>query len=129
MPRAATATMIDLNVLAELGVFAYLLIFGVAALDVVFPVLPSEATVILAGVLAWQGRLTIVAVGIAAAAGAIAGDHLSYGLGRWTSRGGPRRSGSKVARWPGRRSSSRSGDRRSCWWPASCPEGAPPAHS
>jgi membrane-associated protein len=98
MPRAATTTMIDLNALADLGVLAYLLIFGFAALDVVFPVLPSEATVILAGVLAWQGRLSIVAVGLAAAAGAIAGDHLSYGLGRWTSRGGVRRSGSKVAR-------------------------------
>jgi membrane-associated protein len=98
MPRAATTTMIDLNALADLGVLAYLLIFGFAALDVVFPVLPSEATVILAGVLAWQGRLSIVAVGLAAAAGAIVGDHLSYGLGRWTSRGGVRRSGRKVAR-------------------------------
>jgi membrane-associated protein len=98
MPRAATNTMIDLNALADLGVLAYLLIFGFAALDVVFPVLPSEATVILAGVLAWQGRLSIVAVGLAAAAGAIVGDHLSYGLGRWTSRGGVRRSGRKVAR-------------------------------
>jgi membrane-associated protein len=98
MPRAATTTMIDLNVLADLGVFAYLLIFGFAALDVVFPVLPSEATVILAGVLAWQGRLSIVAVGLAAAAGAIAGDHLSFGLGRWTSRSGFRRPGGKVAR-------------------------------
>ena len=90
--------MIDLNALADLGLLAYLLIFGFAALDVVFPVLPSEATVILAGVLAWQGRLSIVAVGLAAAAGAIVGDHLSYGLGRWTSRGGFRRSGGKVAR-------------------------------
>ena len=98
MPRAATTTMIDLNALADLGVLAYLLIFGFAALDVVLPVLPSEATVILAGVLAWQGRLSIVAVGLAAAAGAIVGDHLSYGLGRWTSRRGVRRSRSKVAR-------------------------------
>jgi membrane protein DedA with SNARE-associated domain len=90
--------MIDLNALADLGLLAYLLIFGFVALDVVFPVLPSEATVILAGVLAWQGRLSIVAVGLAAAAGAIVGDHLSYGLGRWTGKGGFRRSGGKVAR-------------------------------
>jgi membrane protein DedA with SNARE-associated domain len=62
------------------------------------PLLPSEATVVLAGVLAWQGRLSIVAVGLAAAAGAIVGDHLSYGLGHWTSNGGFRRSGGKVAR-------------------------------
>jgi membrane-associated protein len=97
MPRAATS-MIDLDVLGDLGLWAYVLIFGFAALDVVFPVLPSEATVILAGVLAWQGRLSIVAVGLAAAAGAIAGDHLSYGLGRWTSRSGFRRSDSRIAR-------------------------------
>jgi membrane-associated protein len=91
--------MIDVEVLAELGALAYLLVFALAALDVVFPVLPSEAAVILAGVLAWQGHLSIVAVGLAAAAGAIAGDHLSYGLGRWTSGdGGFRRSGSKLAR-------------------------------
>jgi membrane protein DedA with SNARE-associated domain len=95
MPRAA---MIDLNALADLGLLAYLLIFGFVALDVVFPVLPSEATVILAGVLAWQGRLSIAAVGLTAAAGAIVGDHLSYGLGRWTSSDGFRRSGTKVAR-------------------------------
>jgi membrane protein DedA with SNARE-associated domain len=96
--------MIDLDVIAELGLLAYLLVFGFAALDVVIPLLPSEATVILAGVLAWQGRLSIVAVGLAAAAGAIVGDHMSYGLGRWTSRGGLRRSRGKVARlqaWAG----------------------------
>ncbi|HKA85697.1 MAG TPA: VTT domain-containing protein [Acidimicrobiales bacterium] len=96
MPR--TATMIDLDALAGLGLLAYLLVFGFAAFDVVFPVLPSEATVILAGVLAWQGRLSIVAVGLAAAAGAIVGDHMSYGLGRWTSRGALRRPRGKVAR-------------------------------
>ena len=79
MPGAATTTMIDLDALADLGVLAYLLIFGFAALDVVFPVLPSEATVILAGVLAWQGRLSIVAVGLAAAAGAIVGDRDGVG--------------------------------------------------
>jgi membrane protein DedA with SNARE-associated domain len=93
---------VDLNALAGLGLLAYLLIFAFAALDVVFPVLPSEATVILAGVLAWQGRLNIVAIGAAAAVGAIAGDHLSYGLGRWTSRGGAsRRTGGRMARLQG----------------------------
>jgi membrane protein DedA with SNARE-associated domain len=90
---------LDLNALADLGVWAYLLIFAFASLDVVFPVLPSEATVILASVLAWQGELNFPAIVVAAALGAISGDHLSYGLGRWTSRAGAsRRSGGKVAR-------------------------------
>jgi len=49
-------------------------------------------------VLAWQGRLGVVPLVLAAAAGAIAGDHLSYGLGRWTHRGGrPQRSHAKAA--------------------------------
>src|SRR5262245_9914052 len=107
MPR--TATMIDLDALAGLGLLAYLLVFGFAAFDVVFPVLPSEATVILAGVLAWQGRLSIVAVGLAAAAGAIVGDHMSYGLGRWTSRGGLRRPRGKGARLQARAAPHRPG--------------------
>ena len=91
--------MIDLNSLADLAGYAYLVIFALAALDVVFPVLPSESAVILGGVLAWQGRLGVVPLVLAASAGAIAGDHLSYGLGRWTHRGGrPQRSRTKAAR-------------------------------
>jgi membrane-associated protein len=95
---AERGTMIDLNSLADLAGYAYLVIFALAALDVVFPVLPSESAVILGGVLAWQGRLGVVPLVLAAAAGAIAGDHLSYGLGRWTHRGGrPQRSHAKAA--------------------------------
>jgi membrane-associated protein len=60
-----------------------------AAFDVVMPVLPSESAVILGGVLAWQGRLHPVPLVLAAATGAILGDHLSYGIGRWTQRGRP----------------------------------------
>ena len=81
--------MITLDVLAELSELAYLLVFALAALDVVFPVLPSESVVILGGVLAWQGRLHPVPLIAAAMAGAVAGDHLSYAIGRWTQRGRP----------------------------------------
>jgi membrane-associated protein len=81
--------MITLDFLAELAALSYLLVLGLAAFDVVFPVLPSESAVILGGVLAWQGRLHPVPLILAAAAGAIAGDHLSYAIGRWTQRGRP----------------------------------------
>jgi membrane protein DedA with SNARE-associated domain len=91
--------MITLDLLADLSALAYLLVLLLAAFDVIVPILPSESAVILGGVLAWQGRLHPVPLVLAAAAGAIAGDHLSYGIGRWTQRGRPQ---------PGRRG----GDRR-----------------
>lgn len=95
--------MITLDFLADLSALAYLLVLGLAAFDVVVPVLPSESAVILGGVLAWQGRLHPVPLLAAAAVGAILGDHMSYGIGRWTRRGGPQPAGrdrraSKVAR-------------------------------
>lgn len=83
--------MITLDVLADLSALAYLLVFVLAAFDVVVPVLPSESAVILGGVLAWQGRLHPVPLLLAAALGAVLGDHLSYVIGRWTRRGRPRR--------------------------------------
>jgi membrane-associated protein len=123
--------MIDLNSLADLAGYAYLVIFALAALDVVFPVLPSESAVILGGVLAWQGRLGVVPLVLAAAAGAIAGDHLSYGLGRWTHRGGrPQRSHTKAAQvqaWAAQQLDTRGASM--CWSPGSCPAGARRARS
>lgn len=82
--------MITLDLLADLAALTYLLVLVLAAFDVIVPVLPSESAVILGGVLAWQGRLHPVPLIAAAAAGAIAGDHLSYAIGRWTQRGGLR---------------------------------------
>lgn len=90
--------MITLDLLADLSALAYLVVLLLAAFDVIVPVLPSESVVILGGVLAYQGRLHPVPLVLAAAAGAIAGDHMSYGIGRWTQRGRPQ---------PGRRSSDR----------------------
>src|SRR5262249_55598430 len=46
-----------LDGLADLAALAYFLVLGLAALDVVLPVLPSESVVILGDVLAWQDRL------------------------------------------------------------------------
>jgi membrane protein DedA with SNARE-associated domain len=78
--------MIDLNAMADLAAVAYLVIFAMAALDVIIPILPSETVVVLGGVLAWQGRLHLAIVLLVAAVGAMIGDHLSYGIGRGTER-------------------------------------------
>jgi membrane protein DedA with SNARE-associated domain len=57
-------------------------LFGVAALDVVFPLVPSETSVILAGVIASTGDLVLFAVILVAAGGAILGDNTAYVIGR-----------------------------------------------
>jgi membrane protein DedA with SNARE-associated domain len=62
--------------------WTYAVILAVAALDAVFPLVPSEATVISAGVLAGAGDLQIGLVIAAGAAGAYAGDSSAYVLGR-----------------------------------------------
>jgi membrane-associated protein len=63
--------------------WTYGIIFGVAALDAFFPVVPSEATVITAAVLASQGEgLRLELIIPVAAAGAICGDNVSYWVGR-----------------------------------------------
>jgi membrane-associated protein len=62
--------------------WTYAFLFGVAALDVVFPLVPSETSVILGGVLAATGDLVLAGVIATAAAGAILGDNTAYGIGR-----------------------------------------------
>ena len=62
--------------------WTYAFLFGLAALDVVFPLVPSETSVILAGVLASSGDLILFAVILVAAGGAILGDNVAYLIGR-----------------------------------------------
>ncbi len=62
--------------------WVYPLILGVAALDAVFPVVPSETTLIAAAALAGAGELVLAFVLAAGAAGAVAGDNVAYVLGR-----------------------------------------------
>ena len=62
--------------------WSYAIIFGVATLDGFFPIVPSETTVIAAGVLAADGKLSIVLVILAAAAGAVVGDNVSFWIGK-----------------------------------------------
>jgi membrane protein DedA with SNARE-associated domain len=64
----------------------YAVMFAVALLDSVLPIVPSETLVIVGGVSAGLGDLNIVAVIACGAAGAVLGDNLSYSIGR---RAGP----------------------------------------
>lgn len=60
----------------------YPVVFAAAGLDVLFPLIPSEAIVISAAVLAAQGDLFIWLLIPAVALGAIVGDNICYLLGR-----------------------------------------------
>jgi membrane-associated protein len=62
--------------------WTYVFLFVVSALDAIIPLVPSETSVILAGVLASTGDLVLVLVILFAAGGAIAGDNVSYWIGR-----------------------------------------------
>jgi len=62
--------------------WTYAFLFAIAALDVIIPLVPSETSVILAGVLASTGDLHLVLVILFAAGGAILGDNISYWIGR-----------------------------------------------
>lgn len=59
----------------------YFVIFTIAVLDSVIPVVPSETLVIIGGVSAGLGDLWIPLVIVAAAGGAFVGDNLSYSIG------------------------------------------------
>lgn len=64
----------------------YLLIFVIAMVDGFFPVVPGETTVIVGGVSAGAGDLNILVVIACGALGAMAGDSVSYGIGRFGTR-------------------------------------------
>ena len=63
----------------------YLIIFVIAVLDSVIPIVPSETLVIIGGVSAGSGSLSFALVMACAFGGAFTGDHLSYYLGRQAS--------------------------------------------
>lgn len=60
------------------------LVFLIALADAVFPLVPSETAVIVGGVAAGFGEISVWSVILAAALGAIAGDSLAYQLGQRT---------------------------------------------
>ncbi|RSN42545.1 DedA family protein [Actinomadura sp. WAC 06369] len=93
----------------------YLVLFAVAVIDGFFPVVPSESTVITAGVYAASaGQPDLVPVVALAAAGAFIGDHVSFTVGRLSGgrlerrlRPGTRRHGAFA--WAGRTLAERGG--------------------
>ncbi len=81
------------------GVITTLGYSGIAALialEGVFPLIPSEIILPLAGSLAAQGRLALPLLLLAAVAGSVASASLLYGLAHW---GGERRIGAWLDRW------------------------------
>ena len=63
--------------------WSYLIVFAIAMIDAFFPIVPSEATAIAAGVVAGTGGLSVEIVILAAALGAIAGDNICFALGHF----------------------------------------------
>lgn len=61
--------------------WAYLIVFVLAYLDALVPVVPSETSVITAGVLASAGDLSLAPIVAAAASGAFLGDNTAYFIG------------------------------------------------
>jgi len=66
--------------------WSYVFVFSFAVFDAFFPVVPSESLVIVAGTLAGAGELNVVLVILAASAGAVVGDNISYGIGKWVGK-------------------------------------------
>jgi membrane-associated protein len=63
--------------------WAYPILFGICLGDAVIPALPSETAVIVCGIQAARGELSLGWVIAIAALGAFLGDNTSYAAGRW----------------------------------------------
>ena len=63
--------------------WSYLIVFAVAMIDAFFPIVPSEATAIAAGVVAGAGGLAVEVLILAAALGAIVGDNICFAVGHF----------------------------------------------
>jgi membrane-associated protein len=68
--------------LASGSAWTYALVFALAALDVLAPIVPSESLVVASAALAASGRLSLAVVALAAGAGALVGDNVAFLCGR-----------------------------------------------
>jgi membrane-associated protein len=68
--------------LASGSAWTYGLVFALAALDVLAPIVPSESLLVAAAALSASGRLDVFLVAGAAAAGALLGDNIAFFCGR-----------------------------------------------
>jgi membrane-associated protein len=80
MPVGVFESLIDLLTGSE---WTYLLLLAICAGDAVLPLLPSESALIVCGIQAARGELTLGWVIVCGALGALIGDNTSYALGRW----------------------------------------------
>jgi membrane-associated protein len=95
--------------------WAYGIVFALALLDALLPVVPSETVVITAGVVAAAGGLNLPLVMLSAACGAFAGDNLAYLIGfRFGARVANRflrgEKGQRSLRWAAAQLSERGGE-------------------
>jgi membrane-associated protein len=65
------------------SVWTYPILFGICLGDAIFPAFPSETAVIVCGIQAARGQLSLSWVIAVAALGAFVGDSTSYAVGRW----------------------------------------------
>ena len=65
------------------SVWTYPLLLGICAGDAVLPALPSETALIVCGIQAARGQLSLPWVIVCGATGAFLGDNASYAGGRW----------------------------------------------
>ena len=70
------------QLVADASGWAYVIVLALALFDVLVPVLPSEAAVITAGVVAATGSLNLFLIIAAGATGAFLGDNLAFAIGR-----------------------------------------------
>ena len=83
--------MFDWLTQVQASPLTYLAVLGACALDAVLLIVPSEAVVIAASILATGGELSIWLVALAAAGGGFLGDWGSYLLGRTAGASAARR--------------------------------------
>ena len=78
------------HLVSQASGWAYVIVFVLALLDALLPVVPSETAVITAGVVASSGDLNLPLIIVAAGTGAFLGDNAAYLLGRrygaWATR-------------------------------------------
>jgi len=80
--RSVLDGVVDLAQEALSSPWGYVALFAFAAVDAFFPMVPSESLVVTAGVFAASGEPDLALVIVAAGAGALTGDHISYAIGR-----------------------------------------------
>ena len=68
------------------SLWTYPLLFGICAGDALIPAFPSETALIVCGVQAARGQLSLEWVIVCAGAGAFVGDNACYAVGRWLGR-------------------------------------------